>query len=111
MGRPLGGDTLTVQRAGTSTDPYSQLPVQDDWNNPTTHDIPGCDAQPGASAEYLIGRDFSEVAFTVYAPAGSDVTEYDRVLFRGVVYDVDGTPEVWTGRLGHVVVHLKVRKG
>ena len=111
MGRPLGSDTLTVQRAGTTVDPYSRQAVPGDWSNPATHDIPGCDAQPGASAEYLIGRDFSEVAFTVYAPSGSDVTEYDRALFRGVVYDVDGMPEVWPGRLGHVVIHLKVRKG
>lgn len=111
MGRKLGDDTLTVQRAQSSTDPYSQASAPDWSLTPTTHDIPGCDAQPGASAEYMISRDFSEVAFTVYAPSGSDVTEYDRVLFRGVIYDVDGHPEVWSGRLGHVVVHLKVRKG
>jgi hypothetical protein len=111
MGRPLGHDTITVQRAQTSTDPYSQE-LAPDWSLPPTEtDVPGCDFQPGASTEYLIGRDFSEIGGTVFAPTGTDVTAYDRILFKGTVYDVDGEPEVWPGRLGYVGIHLKVRKG
>lgn len=111
MGRPLGRDTITVQRAGTTIDPYSQLETPGDWDNPTEWDVTGCDFQPGASTEYLIGRDFSEIGGTVFAPTGTDVTAYDRIKFKGTVYDVDGEPEVWSGRLGYVGVHLKVRKG
>ncbi|MFH5879761.1 hypothetical protein [Arthrobacter sp. NA-172] len=111
MARRLGTDTITVQRVTTSFEPYSAT-YQPDWSlTPTERDVKGCDYQPGASTEYLIGRDFSEVGGTVYAPSGTDVTEYDRVKFQGVVYDVDGKPDVWSGRMGHVVIHLKVRKG
>lgn len=111
MGRRLGNDTITVQRAGTTTDPYSLETVPGDWSNPTTWDVTGCDVQPGASMEYLIGRDYSEVAYTVFAPSGTDVTEYDRISYLGTVYDVDGKPEVWSGRLGYVGIHLKKRSG
>ncbi|MGN6589502.1 MAG: hypothetical protein ACTHKE_04345 [Sphingomicrobium sp.] len=111
MGRPLGTDTVTVLRAGTTIDPYSQLATAGDWDHPTSWDVRGCDFQPGASSEQLIGRDFSEIGGTVFAPIGTDVTEYDRVSFQGTVYDVDGKPEVWPGRMGYVGVHLKVRKG
>ena len=111
MARRLGTDTITVQRAVTSFDPYSAT-YQTDWSEPPTETVvKGCDVQPGASTEYLIGRDYSEVAFTVFAPVGTDVTEYDRVSFQGTVYDVDGKPEVWPGRMGYVGIHLKVRKG
>lgn len=111
MGRPLGHDTITIQRAATVTDPYSQLPVLD-WTNVTLMPVTNCDFQPGASTEYLIGRDFSLIGGTVFAPFGTDVTEYDRVSFNGTVYDVDGHPEAWgKGRLAYVGINLKIRKG
>jgi hypothetical protein len=111
MARRLGTDTITVQRAGTTIDPYSQMATPNDWTNPIQTVVTGCDVQPGASTEYLIGRDYSEVAYTVFAPSGTDVTEYDRVSYLGTVYDVDAKPEVWSGRLGHVLIHLKKRSG
>lgn len=52
---------------------------------------------PGASAEALqTGRDVSQVAWTVYAPAGTPVAARDRIEWQGETYLVYGEPADWS---------------
>lgn len=106
--RPIGRKTITVQRAPLVTNDYGDQ-VRD-WSNPVETVVKGCDVQPGTTQEYLINRDQVTVAWTVYAPPGTDVTEYDRVVFNGTAYEVDGHPAQWdsySGRQDYVEIILK----
>ena len=109
------GETVTRQRAGVTVDPYSQE-VTADWSNPTSFDIAGCGFDPGGSGEALdLARNVVTTQPKVYAPAGSDIVASDRLVVRGVVYEVDGDVAVWrspfTGWEPGVVVPLKRSEG
>ena len=115
MTRLGGRESITILRAQTSTDPYSQAQTID-WSLPPARTVVyGCTVEPGASTEYLINRDYVEVAFTVDAPKGTDVTALDRVEYNGTTYEVFTEPKIWnyspSGRLDYVEVMLKERKG
>ena len=115
MGRLIGRDSVTILRAQTSEDPYSGTQALD-WSLPPAETVvANCEVQPGASQEYLLNRDYTLIAWTVFAPAGTDVTALDRVRYRGVEYDVDGVPGKWDyipgGRLNYVEIALKRRDG
>lgn len=76
--------------------------------------VPGCDVQPGATAEVLEHANAALVQWTVQAPAGIDVESTDRVRYRGVVYAIEGEPARWpspTGALAHTTLALKKWKG
>lgn len=71
--------------------------------------VAGCNVQPGPSSVDRARRDNVQVRFTVYAPAGLDVSRFARVTVGGVGYSLNGIPEVWkspTGGIGHVVLEL-----
>jgi hypothetical protein len=82
-----------------------------DWSGtPTQTAYSGCDVQPGTTQEYLIGRDNVLVAWTVYRSGTIDVTEFDRVLFNGRVYEVYGHPakhDSYSGRQDFTEIVLK----
>lgn len=114
MGRPLGRKSITVLTAQKSADPYSGDPV-DDWALPPTEIlVKGCDVQPGTTQEYLLNRDQVLVAWTVFAPPGTQVTSYDRVRYNGTVYTVYGHPAEWdspSGRMDYVEIILQDWRG
>lgn len=110
------GETITRLRATAEVDPYSDEPADTDWDSPDQLPIPGCGFNPGRSSEPL--QDARNAVVTqpeVYAPTGSDVLAGDRLVVRGVTYDVDGDPASWvspfTGWAPGVVIPLKVVSG
>lgn len=109
MGRPLGRESITVQRAPRVANAYGDLVA--DWSGTLTQTVyGGCDVQPGTTQEYLINRDNTLVAWTVYRSGVTDVTEFDRVLYAGRVYEVYGHPsrdKSYSGRQDHTVIVLK----
>lgn len=105
------GETVTRQRPGLETDPYSGEDVEQDHEAHYELEIPGCAFNPGGSSEPLeAGRSAVITRPEVYAPAGSDILEGDRLVVRGEVYDVDGDVADWrspfTGWAAGLVVSL-----
>lgn len=110
------GETVTRQRGTATLDPYSNEVIETDWTTPTTLDIEGCAFNPGTSSEPVeVGRNAVITKPEVYAPASSDVLAGDRLVVRGVTYEVDGHPQDWrspfTGWQPGLVVVLKVVDG
>jgi hypothetical protein len=109
MGRPLGRKSITVQRAPLVQNPYGD--TVPDWSGTLTQTVyGGCDVQPGTTQEYLIGRDNVLVAWTVFRAGVLDVTEFDRVLYNGRVYEVYGHPakhDSFSGRQDFTELVLK----
>lgn len=91
-------ETVVRLRAGTTTDPYSGEDVPD-WGNPTEHPITTlAPAEPRPSGEPLQdARNQVTSGWTLYLPAGEDVTARDRMRVRGVVHNVLGDPADWLG--------------
>lgn len=114
MGRPIGRKTITVLTAQTSPDPYSQEQVAD-WSLPPAEvEVKGCEVEPGTTQEYLLNRDQVLVAWTVFAPAGTQVNAYNRVRYNGTDYTVYGHPAEWdspSGRLNYVEIVLQDWRG
>jgi hypothetical protein len=111
------GETVTRQRAQTTADPYSTQPRPDWKKTPATVDIAGCGFDPGTSAESFAepGRQPITTKPTVYAPYGSDIKAGDRLVVRGVTYDVDGNPadfrSPFSGWEAGMAVSLRVKEG
>lgn len=86
-----------------------------DWSQPPEETaIPGCTAQPGATNELETNRDSVLVAWTVWAPYGSDVRAGDRVSYLGRVYAVNGEPGAWrspTGAVSNLQIQLRAWEG
>lgn len=85
-----------------------------DKSNPDRLSIPGCAAQPGATAEILVGRTATLIQHTVFAPPGVDVLSTDDIEYRGATYSVDGEPAANDNGLGfldHTLILLKTWEG
>lgn len=109
------GETVTIQTAGTTTDPYSGDPTED-WDNPTTRTVNGVGVANGGTAEPVeIARNEVDSDFDLFFPADDPVTAQDRVVVRGLTCDVVGRPFRWsnpfTGWTPGLVVKVKVREG
>ena len=110
------GETVIRQRASQVTDPYSGTTSGLSWANPSTVSISGCAFDPGSSGEVLdLARNVTTTQPKVYAPAGSDIKAADRLVVRGVTYEVDGNVAEWrspfTGWEPGIVVPLKRSEG
>lgn len=110
------GETVTRLRGTPAFNNYSDEPDGTDWNAPDSLDIPGCGFNPGQSSEPV--QDARNAVVTqpeVYAPAGSDVLPGDRLVVRGVTYEVDGRPadyrSPFTGWTPGLVIALKEVQG
>lgn len=111
-GRPIGRDTVTRRRAAPGTDGHGN--ATKDWTAPDLLPIKGCNVQPGASIEYLLGRDETLVAYTVMAPLASDVTATDRMDYAGKTFEVYGEPALWpspSGRNDYLLIYLQKWNG
>jgi hypothetical protein len=64
------------------------------------------------STEYLNDRDTVVTSWQAYFPAGTDVNAFDRIVFGGQTFEVDGAPwQVYNPRIGsvsHIQAQLKV---
>jgi len=116
--RPLGIESVIVVRASfaTSTRDNSQYR---DWANATQTTISGCNVQSFILSEKLLQeknaeREFIQQVYRVWAPAGTDVQFSDRIIWRGVEYDVLGVPGVWNHIMGpehHRDFMIRLREG
>lgn len=90
------GETVTRLRRPLLADPYSKKEKVGDWRDAYELEIPGCAFNPGVSSEPLeTARHAVLTRPEVYAPTGSDVEAGDRLVVRGVTYDVQGHPADW----------------
>ena len=88
-----------------------------DWTQPPseTINVTGCSVQPAAGADDRSHRDSMSAIFTVWAPVGTVVGTFDRVLVDE--YDgplmITGEPLKWSNKqdLDHVVIDLTAWRG
>lgn len=110
----IARQVITILRPVTVLDHNVEVP---DWNQPPaeTVTVPGCSVQPTGGSEDRARQDELSVTFSVWAPVGTTVGAFDRVL-------VDSYPEplrlvaevqVWAvnQRLDHVVLDFGAWKG
>ncbi|WP_028637725.1 hypothetical protein [Nocardioides sp. URHA0032] len=120
------GETVTVQTAGTVTDPYSadtvtawELGDGQEWTTePTEVDVAnvlvgsGGSTEPSEAARNAVDSDFD----LIFQPPITTVpTAQDRVVVRGLVCEVDGRPFAWrwaasSGDAG-AIVRVSIQEG
>ncbi|MEV0823848.1 phage head completion protein [Nonomuraea rubra] len=91
-------DRLTVLRAPLVDDVYGSVR---DWANAAGMATYRASVQPervssGSADDESQDREITLTTFRVFIPGAADVTSADRVLFRGLVYEVIGSPCAWT---------------
>jgi hypothetical protein len=97
----LGGETITRQRATATVNVYSGQSDALNWSSPSTLTVSGVLVAPAGTTEPLeVGRSEVDTDLTLYLPHGADVRPLDRVVVRGVTYDVQGERGDWTGATG-----------
>jgi hypothetical protein len=64
-----------------------------DWTNPLSLTITGCRLQALSAEELVTQRQGSKTTHRFLMPYGSDVKQFDRIIFDGVSYDVYIPPE------------------
>lgn len=81
-----------------------------DWDSAEQIEIGGCSVQPSQSTRDFDGRTLSvSEDWTLYAPPGADIRAGDRIAWRGVTYELNGSPMLWespTGRISHIWARL-----
>ena len=88
------GERVEVLRPGSDVDRYGDTLV--DWSTVSAASVlTGCAVAPATSAENNDGRSAVVDVVDVYAAVGADVLPSDRLVIRGLVYEVVGSPEVW----------------
>lgn len=85
---PWCNDTITVSRAPLLTDRYGNTTAVRDWANAVTHPVAGCSVQPSAGTEDLQDRNAVVNRWIVVAPVNADVLATDRVVHKGITYEV-----------------------
>lgn len=108
-------DTITRVRPQLIDDGHgNQVPDLSDLAAGDHLAIPRCNVQPGVSVENRGLREAVRTALSVFAPAGSDVTQGDYVSWQAVTYRVVAQPEIWsspTGARSHMRIDLEVWEG
>lgn len=100
----LASETVVRLRGDVGSDGYGGTAV--DWSGePDRLSVPGCSVQPMAGAEVVDGRDAVTSRWTLYAPDTADISSLDRVEYRGVAYDVDGSVQLWVDPTGAGLDH------
>lgn len=105
--RRMGGETITIRRAALVEERYSQ---RRDWSTPVEYTVPGVSMQAGADpalksqfTEDTLGREYTSVTYHGFQPPGTEpVRAEDRILWRGVEYEVFGDPNDWYNPRGHL---------
>ena len=96
MTRHPFGETIQRIRAVPILDPYSGEATGSTWVGAPEIPIEFVAVEPRPSTEPTEdARNAVMSGYTLYPPAGSDVTLADRVRVRGVVYEVEGDPADW----------------
>ena len=107
----LGGESVTVLTPATVTNRYGRTTVEPTWDDPAATAVAGCLFAPQSTSEDHDGRTTVLVGARLYMPTGTAVAAADRIVIRGVTYEVDGEPSVWVdpsgGDLDGIEVQLK----
>lgn len=114
---PLGGHTLTVLRAPLITD--TDNTKYRDWLNAVQTVLVGCEVQPfllssRLSVEIETYREYSSTLYRVWAPPAFRPVYTDRLLWNGVIYEVDAEPSIWSysdGTPSHLNFLMRLRSG
>lgn len=106
---PLGYDTITIVHR--SDGPPDDLGVATVTETQTV--VTGCSVQPLSTEEELSDVDRVVTRWRLFAPPDTVLTATDAVLVAGVLYEVDGDPQVWTwaGTPHHLVCLLRRATG
>lgn len=107
---------ITRVRAGQRTTRGGD--VVEDWSPDAVDRLPieAVSVQPRTGTEEVTGDgDQREIPLAVYSEPGTtpDVTDVDRVEYRGVTYEVDGPVRHWPSPLGddHIELTLRTYRG
>lgn len=81
-----------------------------------THTIGGCIVTPSSSSGFddKGDRELHVVyRYMVYMPPDADIEPGDRILWDGIMWDIDGGPLKWPDSvgLGHITCHLTKQEG
>jgi len=85
---------VTYLTPGEITDPYSGLPVGEDWESPTRTDAPTAFVLSAATDKANDGTSATvTLTWTLFVPEGEiSPGPSDRVEFDGQVFSLDGKP-------------------
>lgn len=116
--RPLGRETITIRRAPLAVSPRDNSEYRD-WANATDTDVTNCNVQMFIMSEKLMAeitedREAIREVFRVWAPAGTDVTYTDAIIWRGDEYEAHGRIGQWDHIMGpphHVDFLIRRRVG
>ncbi|WP_433434496.1 phage head completion protein [Nonomuraea sp. CA-141351] len=104
-------DRLTVLRAPLVDDVYGSVR---DWANASVAGSYRASVQPervssGSTADEDHDRETVLTTYRVFVPGSADVASADRVQFRGLVYEVIGSPRHWTVGVGRHITFVMRR--
>lgn len=97
-----GRDTITVVHRTAGTPDNLGVPAKIE----TRRQVAGCSVQPLGTDELLSDVDRVITRWKLYAPAATALTTADAVESNGLLYEVDGDPQVWSDTRG-VPHHLE----
>lgn len=109
----MTGETITVVSPGSTTDARGNTVA--DWSDEATSSTTYGDAlwaprhELGQGEDHTNGRQGVVAAGVLYLRPGAVVAATDRVIVRGLTFEVDGEPGVWDG--GGVEVPLRRTTG
>lgn len=109
--RHPAGVTVVLLRSGGTDRRGNPLPEAE-------HEVQGCAIRPGTSDDIIDRSSGATAEFVVYAPAGTEVAQTDRVRLPppwGITLPVDGLPRIWrnpfTGDEPGIEIYLAGRQG
>jgi hypothetical protein len=101
----LASQTVTRLRGTPVTDDYSNAHL--DWSEPDRLTLSNCSIQPASGDEFNQGRDAITTRWKWRCgDAQADVTALDRIEWRELVYDIDGSVQVWEDTTGNGLDHV-----
>lgn len=105
-------ERVTSLTATTTTDRYGN--TVEDWSTPTRRTFDALVA-PATAEDYATqAQAGTSWDFRVYSTKPVTVTAVDRLLIRGLEYEVAGEPEVWrfmAGGNAGTVINARRRRG
>ena len=112
MGISWWRQTITRIRPSVKEVRGSEIP---DWDNATSLVIKNCSVQPSTTSLSEDGRVLGITeGLTAYIPPNSDVNAWDRIMFEGSPYTIDGEPmkrQSASGRNDFIQLQLKRWEG
>lgn len=108
----FANQTVTRLRAATSVDSYKNIVRH--WDDVDSADVKPCTVQPVSGSVTFDTEGGRMLArWSLHAPADADIEDYDRIVYDGDEYDIDGAVQRFpspSGQLAHIEIILKRRK-